>query len=122
MKIFYLCDRRACEKCNSHGNGTECKHMSDIRHAVNFELTREGDMREKEPVEAELISEAAFEFEGALIDEERLAAIEQSLAKLVDASGKAVELLNVDIKDAEADDILKAIGRAYVRGVRLGFL
>lgn len=52
MKIFYLCDRRACEKCNSHGNGTECKHTSDIRHAVNFEVMPFGDIREREPIEA----------------------------------------------------------------------
>lgn len=32
MAILYLCDRKACENCNS-----ECKHTTDIQHAVNFE-------------------------------------------------------------------------------------
>ena len=32
MAILYLCDRKACENCHE-----ECKHTSDIRHAVNFE-------------------------------------------------------------------------------------
>jgi len=30
--ILYLCDRRACEKCRY----PECKHTSDINHAVDF--------------------------------------------------------------------------------------
>lgn len=42
MKIFYLCDRRACEKCNAHcGGEAQCKHTTDIRHARNFELKGE---------------------------------------------------------------------------------
>lgn len=28
--IFYLCDRKACEKCHE-----ECHHTSDIKHAVH---------------------------------------------------------------------------------------
>ena len=32
MAILYICDRKACENCNK-----ECKHTTDIRHAVNFE-------------------------------------------------------------------------------------
>lgn len=32
-RIFYLCDRRACDKCN-----LECFHTADIRHAKNFRL------------------------------------------------------------------------------------
>ena len=32
MAILYLCDRKACENCHE-----ECKHTTDIRHAVNFE-------------------------------------------------------------------------------------
>lgn len=32
MAILYLCDRKACENCHE-----ECKHTSDIRHAINFE-------------------------------------------------------------------------------------
>ena len=31
-KIFYICDRKKCENCNS-----ECKHTSDVMHAANFE-------------------------------------------------------------------------------------
>lgn len=31
--IYYLCDRRACEKCNP-----DCTHTSDIRHAKNFRV------------------------------------------------------------------------------------
>ena len=30
-KVFYICDRLLCENCNR-----ECKHTSDITHAVNF--------------------------------------------------------------------------------------
>lgn len=33
MTIYYLCDRRACEKCNS-----DCTHTSEIRHAKNFRV------------------------------------------------------------------------------------
>ena len=53
MKIFYLCDRRACEKCHD-----ECEHTNDIRHAVSFELTPNGNMYEREP-EVVLISETS---------------------------------------------------------------
>lgn len=39
MKIFYLCDRRACESCNAHTDGRpECKHTTDVRHAKNFRM------------------------------------------------------------------------------------
>lgn len=30
-KIFYICDRKKCKRCNS-----ECEHTSDINHAANF--------------------------------------------------------------------------------------
>lgn len=30
-KIFYICDRKKCKRCNP-----ECKHTSDIIHAANF--------------------------------------------------------------------------------------
>ena len=34
-KIIYLCDRE--KECNKHGAcGQDCKHTTDIRHAVNF--------------------------------------------------------------------------------------
>ena len=32
-KVLYICDRRACNKCDP-----ECIHTSDISHAKNFEL------------------------------------------------------------------------------------
>lgn len=32
-RIFYLCDSRACDKCNP-----KCCHTTDIRHAKNFRL------------------------------------------------------------------------------------
>ncbi len=32
VSIAYVCDRKACEKCNEM-----CNHTCDIRHAVNFE-------------------------------------------------------------------------------------
>ena len=49
MAIFYLCDRKACENCSS-----ECKHTTDIRHAINFQQyhadgVEAGDFWEKEP-------------------------------------------------------------------------
>lgn len=40
-KVFYVCDRRACGKCDP-----DCKYTSDITHAVNFELDN-ADMLEK---------------------------------------------------------------------------
>ncbi|MGN0180390.1 MAG: hypothetical protein ACI4DY_13285 [Monoglobaceae bacterium] len=42
-KLYYICDRRACETCRP-----ECTHTSDIRHAENFELTPNGSFAEKE--------------------------------------------------------------------------
>lgn len=50
MAILYLCDRKACENCHE-----ECKHTSDIRHAINFEQyhadgVEAGDFWEKENV------------------------------------------------------------------------
>lgn len=46
MKIFYLCDRRACEHCSP-----ECEHTEDVRHAKNFQMFG-NDIRE---IEAEQI-------------------------------------------------------------------
>lgn len=34
MEILYLCDRKACKQCGI--NAEDCKHTTDIRHAVNF--------------------------------------------------------------------------------------
>lgn len=42
--ILYLCDLKACDPC-SH---TECKHTSDISHAVNFERLGNNHWFEKE--------------------------------------------------------------------------
>lgn len=35
--VFFLCDRTACENCNS-----ECKHTSNIEHAKNFKIIADG--------------------------------------------------------------------------------
>lgn len=32
-KVLYICDKRACDKCNE-----PCEHTLDIRHAKNFAL------------------------------------------------------------------------------------
>ena len=42
FKIFFLCDRRKCDQCN-----TGCSHTGDISHAVHFEKKGE-DYWEKE--------------------------------------------------------------------------
>ena len=42
-RVFYICDRRACEKCMP-----PCTHTSDVRHAVNFSLAAVGDLWERE--------------------------------------------------------------------------
>lgn len=34
-KVFFECDRRACDICNLRSGGN-CHQTSDIRHAVNF--------------------------------------------------------------------------------------
>lgn len=34
-KVLYLCDGRACDKCNY---GFSCRHTTDIRHAKNFRI------------------------------------------------------------------------------------
>jgi hypothetical protein len=35
--VFFLCDRKACDKCHP-----ECTHTADISHAVNFKLNKFG--------------------------------------------------------------------------------
>lgn len=42
-EIFYICDRRACDKCNE-----ECTHTKDIRHAKSFEVSALGGFWEQE--------------------------------------------------------------------------
>lgn len=41
-KVLFLCDRRACEKCNP-----DCTHTTDITHAVDFTTTIRGDFFQK---------------------------------------------------------------------------
>lgn len=45
--VFYLCDKRACPKCNS-GSDNKCTHTLDISHAVNFKKDLDGNYWEKE--------------------------------------------------------------------------
>ena len=45
-KVFYLCDHRACKNgCNRSSMGA-CNLTSDITHAKNFKLRRNGDFEE----------------------------------------------------------------------------
>lgn len=39
IRIFYLCDEKACGKCRS-GN-SECMHTSNIEHALNYKSIKE---------------------------------------------------------------------------------
>lgn len=41
-KVLFLCDRRACEKCNP-----DCTHTTDITHAADFATTVHGDFFQK---------------------------------------------------------------------------
>lgn len=44
-KVYYLCDRRVCDRCLPMKNA--CRHTANIRHAKNFQLR--GDVfREQE--------------------------------------------------------------------------
>lgn len=38
-KIFYLCDGKVpeCPKTRCYQHGNECRHTSNIEHAINFE-------------------------------------------------------------------------------------
>ena len=42
MEILFLCDGKRCEACDN----PECKHTSDINHAVNFKKNAIGDFEE----------------------------------------------------------------------------
>lgn len=42
-RIFYLCDRRACDSCDPW-----CHHTSNIRHAKTYVKNKNGDYFEKE--------------------------------------------------------------------------
>lgn len=48
--VFYLCDRKACNNCHE-----ECKHTSDIRHAVNFYQPHELDPDKSAYFELEMV-------------------------------------------------------------------
>ena len=41
-KVLFLCDRRACEKCNP-----DCTHTTDITHAADFATNMHGDFFQK---------------------------------------------------------------------------
>ena len=43
-KVFYLCDGNVpeCKKTFCYQNGGECRHTSDIKHALNFDIPRKG--------------------------------------------------------------------------------
>ena len=110
MKIFYLCDRRACEKCSG-----ECKHTEDVRHAVNFEM--QGDAMEE--VEVEVTIEDTIEVHDA-ISEERLAKIKECMAKLVDANRKTIGLPQVSIKCDSPAELAAEIGRMTADGIKAG--
>lgn len=114
MKIFYLCDRRACEHCSP-----ECKHTTDVRHAVNFEMQRE-NMRERERYE--MISEETLEFPGTYIDDERLEKIEGYLAKLADASSKTVvtQPINVSVSDDKIREAAIELAEMLAGGAKRG--
>lgn len=54
-KVFYLCDgeKEDCKKMTCYKNGGECKHTSNIEHALNFERVgknEKGTFYEKEDV------------------------------------------------------------------------
>ncbi len=54
-RIFYLCDgeRENCKKRTCYKNGGNCRHTTDINHAVNFERrakTEIGSYFEKEDI------------------------------------------------------------------------
>lgn len=51
MDVAYLCDRRACAKCNDlDDEHVYCTHTLDIKHAINFdELDPDHYMEIKEP-------------------------------------------------------------------------
>lgn len=42
--VLYVCDRRRCGENHICG---ECRHTTDIKHAVNFEERRAGYYKEK---------------------------------------------------------------------------
>lgn len=54
-KVFYLCDgeKEDCKKRSCYKDGGECKHTSNINHALNFKRvgkSENGSFYEKEDV------------------------------------------------------------------------
>lgn len=54
-KVFFLCNgqKRDCKKRCCYKNGGDCRHTSDINHALNFERKgryKNGSFYEKEDV------------------------------------------------------------------------
>lgn len=49
-RVYYLCDKRACDKCDDN-----CEYTSDIKHAVNFEVSGLGAYFEIKQQEQERI-------------------------------------------------------------------
>lgn len=73
MKIFYLCDRRACEHCSP-----ECKHTTDVRHAANFEMNR----RSIWEVESEQITRLSEINVDATINTENISALAAEIGRI----------------------------------------
>lgn len=38
MRVLYICDRQACEKCHY----PTCRHTTDVRHTANFKPSGDG--------------------------------------------------------------------------------
>lgn len=57
MIVLYLCDKRACEICES-----PCMHTSDIRHAKNFERGINGGLIEKSDPNLDAIFNQALSY------------------------------------------------------------
>lgn len=60
MKIWYLCDGQGCNaKCGL--KNPDCRHTSNINHAVNFEQRRSGSYWEADDTDLDADdSESAF--------------------------------------------------------------
>jgi hypothetical protein len=56
MDVLYLCDKKACEKCNS----IDCRHTTDIEHAVSFEKGPNGYYVEKQESGSDIKSIVEF--------------------------------------------------------------
>lgn len=43
IRIFYLCDEKACENCRL--GRTDCKHTSNIQHAKNYKSIKDVNLK-----------------------------------------------------------------------------